>query len=346
MSFPKSTHAAWIPEFEIFNTVKETKQAFDGTVDVFKLYGDLFKKIYDFFANFDKNVNHIVENTLKWIYDTISTWVLCTPEWLISNDWFNEMSFKFTIISILLTAIITLVKILINICKNRKLDEIKTIKRFAIALSVSCLFPRIFEYSIKIVNKLTAAIINMTSDFFNNGADLSISNIILGNIFLNEIALILFLGIYLILCIPIALRAGVRWFEIISLSIISPLALSAYIFDDLKPYFNRWRNALKDRVLSQLVQAIFTLFIGLIIFSTPTPTTFGGLITKLLVIGGGLWKMIFPPAFIASKLDTGKDAVDVYKNSRSNIEKTYRMAKNTKMVQKGLSVARKIIFKV
>lgn len=342
---------SFLPPFEVFDGQTHFKET-DGIFDVFKLYGKIFKKIYDFFYNFDQNVNHIIENVIKWVFEFVSK-IILTPEWLIGNEWFLNINHIFVIISILTTGIIVLIKILINIYKNRELDEKKIVKRFAIALGVSCTFPAIFQYTIKTINNITNGIIHFTSELIGDNIHFAFSDIALGKSFeFNELVIMLFLPIYVGLCIPIGFRAGLRWFQILRLGAVTPLAMSMWVFDDLKHYHTKWWNGLKEKILHQLIHSLYVLFIGLIIFCTPTPTTFGALIAKLLTVAGGLWELVFPPRFIASHLDNGEDVIDRYdkmkrgyKNRRKMVEEyTKNTEQNNKWI-KGLMIARKFILK-
>jgi hypothetical protein len=133
----------------------------------------------------------------------------------------------------------------------------------------------------------------------------------------DTLVIILFDATAISMLIPICLQAGRRWWELLVLCAISPLALSSYCFDRHRHYFDKWLDSVKTHSLSQLVYAVYILLMGIIIFSTQSIQ--GGFITlaiKVLLIIAGLNKLAHPPQFVKRMTDNGSDVIDEYDKTK------------------------------
>jgi hypothetical protein len=205
---------------------------------------------------------------------------------------------------------------------NKKHTDFKTIiKRWAIVAGVSGFLPFAFESGFGFLNKLTDAISKIGSI---NGGNVNgfISGESIG--FFDTLILILFDLSAIALLIPVCLQAGKRWFDIMCLAAISPLALSSWVFDRHKHYFFVWWNKVKSLSLVQLVYAVFILIMGIFVFSTQfIQGGFLTLIIKVLIVIGGLIRMNNPPKFVSSMTGDKSDVFDEYDKGKNSLIDIY-----------------------
>src|SRR5690606_19438467 len=132
--------------------------------------------------------------------------------------------------------------------------------------------------------------------------------------------------------IPVLLQNFRRWFELLVLAVVSPLALSCSVFKAHEHFYHIWLNAIKKKSLTQLVYAIYLVIIGTLMFGTKTPETGLDLLTKLGIMIGGLYSMANLPLFIRSYMD----------NNTTSVENAWKGASNAatfhKYLAKGFSL--------
>jgi hypothetical protein len=205
---------------------------------------------------------------------------------------------------------------------NKKHTDFKTIaRRWLLVASVSGFMPFAFESGFNFINKLSDGISSIGS--FNGGNS---NGLIYGETmgWFDTLVIILFDATAISMLIPIALQAGRRFWDLMCLTVISPLALSAFCFDRHKHYFYKWLECVKLHSLSQLVYAVYILLMGIIIFSTQTLQ--GGFITlviKVLLVIAGLNRLSHPPQFIKKMTDNGSDVFDEYDKTKNTMKDIY-----------------------
>jgi hypothetical protein len=253
---------------------------------------------------------------LTLIYKLLSYIALQTPTFIFDNPVIKNTSLTFSILSISIVTILTIYEAFMQMFRKEHTDLKTIVKRWAVVASVSGFIPFAFEKGFEFLNKLSLAISKIgnfnggSSSGFINSADLGI---------FDTLIVIMFDITAISLLIPFALQAGKRWFSLGVLSAISPLALTARIFDRHRKYFDRWLDEVKELGIVQLVQAVFLLIMGVFIFSTQSIT--GGLfviISKMLLVIGGLHHMINPPRMITALAGRGEDIFDVYDDYKKN----------------------------
>jgi hypothetical protein len=260
---------------------------------------------------------------LTLIYKLLSQIALQTPSFLFNNPVIQNTSLTFSLVSISIVTILTVYEGFMQMFKQDHTPLKTIIKRWVAVSAIGGFLPFMFEQGFKWLNKLSLAIANIgnvnggSSSGFINSADLG---------FFDTLIVIAFDITAISMLIPFALQAGRRWIMLGILFAISPLALSARVFDRHKRYFDRWLDTVKELSIVQLVQAVFLLIMGCFIFSTQAIQ--GGIfimVSKLLLVMGGLHYMINPPSLITS-LAGGKDDVfdvyDEYKKTFNNIKDT------------------------
>ena len=71
--------------------------------------------------------------------------------------------------------------------------------------------------------------------------------------------------------IPTLWKNGRRFFDLLMLALVSPLAMTAWIFDSHRSKFDQWWSNVKELSLVQIYHALFLLVIGWFIDGIPTP---------------------------------------------------------------------------
>jgi hypothetical protein len=203
---------------------------------------------------------------------------------------------------------------------NKKHTNLKTIaKRWAIVAGVSGFVPFLFESGFSYLNKLSDAITKVGIDGGTNGLIYGES---IG--WFDTLIVILFDLTAISMLIPIALQAGRKWWDLLVLCAISPLALSSWCFDRHRHYFDKWIDSVKQHSLSQLVYAVYILLMGIFIFSTQSiQGGFFTLIIKVIICIAGLNRLAHPPNFVKRMTDTGTDVFDEYDKTKATFTDMY-----------------------
>lgn len=317
--------AATIPKGvipQLFGSDKQLKTTDPGFFETWEKIGDTINNIINWFAHFNENISRLSIDFLTHMYELITKVILQTPLILFDNPAVKDANITFSIISILIVTILTMIEgIKRMIPKKRYTDIVKITKRWALVASGMGFAPFVFEKVFWLLNTITQAILKIGSFGIMPN---DISNYMQFTGF-NTLILIAFDLTILAFAIPILLENGRRWFDIFSLSIVTPLALTTWIFDDYRYLFDRWWNNLQQLGLVQLVYAIFVTIMTIFIFATQYITDGDGLFFKLLIIAGGLFRILNPPSIIKPKLDRESNIVDLVKDYK----KTFTTAKNT-----------------
>lgn len=314
----------------------------NGFISKWTQIGKFFLDIINFFINIQDRISHYSIVLLSKLYEFLTDYVLCTPLFIFNNSYLKDTSLTFSIISILIVTILSMIngmKIMIQSKKDKStslLDDIwKTTKRYFLAVTGAGFAPFAFEKSFQLLNILTKQITHIgagtTSDFG------MLSHTIMSGL---DTTLVCAFDIVIIaLLIPIALQTGRRWWDLLCLSSLTPLALTATVFDEYKHYFNIWWRNVKKLAQTQLVVSIYICLMGIFIFGTANIVTGSGLLIKLLIIIGGLFRVANPPSFVKYKLDTGNDIIDTTKETTQTFKHirnlvTFKGVRNLKLYKK------------
>lgn len=275
---------------------------------VFDKLGYLLDKLMDGIAY----LTHIFTNPVDFlatIYETLSKVVLTTPTFIFNNSYIQHTSLTFATVSVTLVTILTVYESIMQVTKQKHTKFKDIVKRY---FTVSCLTgfaPFLFEKGFSFINKLTQSVTMMGGELARGDYKLiqdSMSGLDLIIMFGFDITLIVML-------FPILLQNGRRWWDLMCLAAVSPLAGAAYVFDRHRHYTYSWWNQVKKLSLIQLVYAVFILFLGVFIFGTRSMTGGWEMIFKMLIVAGGMWRMLNPPRIIQSMVSgEGKDVFDMY----------------------------------
>lgn len=284
------------------------------TVDTWERIGRDINDILDWFNHLPENIVQMSINLMAWLYEMITKLVLTTPLWIFKNAWFVDTTMTFSMISVAIVVVLSLIEIIKSMYNHKKIHFTKfsdVLKRLPIATAGAGFAPFLFVSVFNVLNKITHAITEIGRSEIV-GTEVTVYDWTGLNLF----AILGFDIVLIGLIFPIFLHNGVRFFNLMSLGVMTPFALSAWIFDSYRHYFSKWWKNVKHYSLIQLTYAIFICIIGLFIFGTRNiaPTDPQTLILKLCVVCGGLFQLSHPPSFVLSAGDHGKNTWDVGKD--------------------------------
>lgn len=307
-------------------------------IEVWSEIGSKIIDIFQWFGNFHENMAQFSIDLFSQFYYTLTRVVLYTPIYLFNNPYFQDATLTFSGISVFLVSILTMIESIKQMLKKKHTDFKTIMKRYFVAVTASGFAPFIFEKAFILINKITDAVLKIGTAGVQNQ---NIADYLVMSNFNLFILLVFDLAI-LAMMIPIFLQNGRRWFDLLSLSVITPLSLTAWIFDHYKHLHSKWWSQVKHLSLVQLIYAIFVVVMTLFIFGTRNITGGDGLLIKLLIIVGGLWRMLNPPRIVKSSTDVGSDVIDTYNDYKG----TFKKARNNiafKMLEKKLPFFKKKI---
>jgi hypothetical protein len=278
-------------------------------------------KALDWINNLPLSLPKLTTDLLTAIFHFLSKIVLQTPLFIFNNPYLKSTSLTFAIASITIVTVLTVFEAFMQMFKQKHTDFHTIIKRYSIVASISGFMPFAFESSFNFLNKLTQAISKIGIVNGGNASGFIYSETI-G--FFDTLIIALFDLSAIALLIPVCLQAGRRWFDIMCLACVSPIALTSWVFDRHKHYFSAWWSRVKALSLVQLVYAVFILLMGIFIFSTQSIQ--GGIFTlilKLLIVAGALWRLSNPPRFVSHLTGDKSDIFDSYDEGKSTFKDIY-----------------------
>jgi len=281
---------------------------------------------------------------MAWLYELCSDLILKTPLWIFDNEWFQNTTYMFSLLSIGLVSVLTILEGMKRMIpmfnkkgfKQSQPMDIQTImKRWFLVAGASTAVPFAFQKAFQGLNKVSDIISSMGASTMKNVA-------VPMNVGVFEVATLAIFDIVLIsTIIPVLWKNGRRFFDLMVLGITSPLALTAWIFDSYRHYYTEWWKNVKHLSLVQVYYSLFLLVLGWFMFGVSTPVQFTGFLVKLLVIIGGFGRMISPPKIIAKHLDHGKglDEVLPVKGTAKKVASNYVQSKT--MIGKPIKLVKK-----
>lgn len=299
-----------------------------------------FNEITIWFNDIHQHVAEASVNLISYIYEILTKIILHTPLFIFNNSYIKNTSLTLAMVSITLVTILTIFESIMQISKQRHTKFIDVLKRYPIAIGITGFAPFLFETGFKVINKLSSAITQIGGAINRNGAMVMEAP----TSTLDVIIMLIFDGMLLGLLIPIFLQNGRRWFDLLTLSVISPLALTAYCFDRHRHHFDRWWDQVKKLSLVQIVYSVFIMLMGVFIYGTRFMTGgfFEVLVFKQLVVLGALYRLGNPPNFVKRLTDNGGDVVGMGTNFFNTFRRTYdtltfKNLKPLNLIKKGIS---------
>lgn len=302
---------------ELENSYEFIKSLIIGSKEIFEAIGNAIVWL----IHLPENIHQYSIDLLTYVFELLTRIVLQTPAFLFDNVYFKDATLTFTLISIGIVTILSMIESIKQMLRLRHTDFKKIMKRYAAVVAILGFTPILFKSGFELLNKITRTVLQIGTTALkpeNMTEYLTLSNF-------NTLTLIVFDLMILAMMIPLLLQNGRRWFDILTSAIITPLSLTAWIFDDYRHLFHKWWDNLKKLSLTQLVYAIYIVIISLFIFGTRYITDTDGLLVKMLIILGGMWRLLNPPSFVLSMTDKGKDVIEM----ADDIKKTTIKAKDT-----------------
>ncbi|WP_140450378.1 hypothetical protein [Priestia megaterium] len=241
---------------------------------------------------------------LAWIYKTTSSVILYTPLMLFNNQYFKDTTGIFMTISAGLVVILTIFEGIKRMCKKDSTGLKEIGVRVPVATIIAGAAPWLFKKTFQMLNYVSSIFINLSHKQMTNIKE----NPLVMWDGLNTLALFGFDIVLLFMMFGVFMQNARRWFDIICLGALTPVALTAWIFKDHRHHFDTWYSNVKDLSFVHLYYAIFLFIIGMIMFGTPMyslvtmPTAF---LAKFLIIIGGLYRLKQPPKIFSSKVENG-----------------------------------------
>lgn len=285
-----------------------------------------FQEGIQWIKDFPQNLPQYSAELFSQIYELITKIILQTPTFLFDNHYFQEATLTFSVVSISIVTLLTMIESIKKMLRQKHTDFKQILKRYALVVPTIGFAPFLFEKGFDLLNKFTEAILKIGSAGMTS---VEMADFMVLNGFNTGVLIVFDLAI-LALCIPIFFQNGRRWFDILTLTILTPLSLTAWIFDNYRHLHQKWWSSLKKLSLTQLVYAVYIVILTLFILGTSQIQNGEALLVKMLIISGGLWRMLNPPHFVLSMVDEGKDVFEMF----GNFKKTFMTAKDTITLKK------------
>lgn len=238
--------------------------------------------------------------------------VLETPILLFDNPVIQDKMLVFSGVSILLVTVFTAISGIKQMLLKRH-TPLKTIMtRFFAAVTISGFAPAIFKGVFSFLNFISKQLCSLTDKTINVHSIINNNSDAFGLVALTGFDLV-----SIALLIPILLKTAKRWFDLLCLSAVTPLAMAASVFDETRHFFHSWLDGIINRGQTQLVYAFFLFIMSVFIFGTVGITSTYGILVRFLILIGGLMELANPPGFV-TKLASNDQSLSEYWNSMKN----------------------------
>lgn len=310
---------------------------------------DKFNATMDWFKEFPQHVYDFSIDVFAFIFKMLMLVGLQTPSFIFNGSYTHGTTIVFSIISISIIILLTIfestMQMISKVAKTKYTDFSTIMRRLPVAIGVAGFTPFLFEKGFQFINKLTRGIISAGGNLFQNN---NIDNLIsLSGVDL--LGMILFDVVALGLIIPILLQGGRRWWDLFILSSVSPLALTAWMFDRHRHLHTQWWNEIKRLSVVQLVFATFITLMGVFLYGARFMSA-DQWVYKILIMLGALYRLANPPSFVKSYARGEQDInglFDSYKKTAKGIYGTVTLKNFTPLnyyrSQKALNASRKAL---
>jgi hypothetical protein len=332
--------------FTLFAQIAEAKEKEPTMWDNAKTFFDNMEKFFKWYAGIFEWLKHLPTHILdgsiqllSWLYELVADFMLGVPTELFSSNWFNTASYVFAGIGFLTTLILPklegLRQIVLPFSRKQSstfMDWKTLLRRLPVAVIGAGLAPKAFEMVFTLLDKFTSTIIHAGRDQIM----MATTHVDITNFgWLDGLAIIGFDIAFLVKMYPLFLQLASRYFNLLSLGALTPLALSAWVYDEHRGWYEEWLDSLKAIILSMIWYAFFLTIMGVLIVGIGGVTTFKGLFIKLLIIIGCINTMTNPPHILRKYTDSGKDVSDMLKQFKDTITlQNVRQSKSYKFVKK------------
>ncbi|MCB5367011.1 hypothetical protein LIP24_10225 [Collinsella aerofaciens] len=311
---------------------------------------DHINHLMNWFHNLPQEIAEMSTRLMAWLYQLCAELIMKTPIWVFNNQWFSNTTLLFSMLSLGLVTTLTVIESIKRMASGLKyqkgfnvpkaMDFSVIAKRWFIVAGLITTVPWLFQKAFQGLNYLSELLIKMGADTMKAVA-FSETMAPLDVLTLAAFDLVLISSI-----VPVLWQNGKRFFDLIILGVITPLALTAWIFDPYRHLFKQWWSQLKHLSLVQVYHALFLLVLGWFIFGVTTPTTASGIIIKILIVIGGFARMVSPPRIVSKHLGDGKDLGEVTGGVNDVVNKTKKNFETSKaMLGKPVNLIKKAMGK-
>lgn len=312
---PQSTYQWWkniAPSFQnpfqdLQNKVTALQDNMTVLQDNMTTFFTTMNTVITFFKDMKVNIIFYTDTLLGKLYEWM-IYLLQTPLFLFNSTNIRDISLIFGEYSLLIVTFLTIITGIKRMMQAKHTDFKKLLTRYFYAIIGAGTAPVLFENAFRLINTITRAVGQMGGKVARDHIDLS-TTVTETATWLNVAGLAAFDIVLIAMLIPVLMQQARRFFDLLVLSSITPLALSAWIFDEHRHYFKTWWNAVKKLSLTPIIYAVFVCMMGLLIFGT-TATTWSGLFIKLVLLAGGLHRMNNVPNFLRREMDSNKKDIE------------------------------------
>lgn len=257
------------------------------------------------------------------MYQLMVNTILYTPEVLVTNPETQRLWWIFVGVAMSVMSILTVIEGIRIVLGWSKANVMSMLGRTAVAFGALAFLLPGMTYGIHYLNKLVAWFMEIAHHgmepnvYFSSMIGATVGGI-------DILASVIFFVLLLIYMFQILLYYGRRWFDIIVMAVISPLAFMSSIFDSTRHYFQKWLTHTTQLYMVQVVHAVYLTVIGLIVLAPATITGIDVGFIRILLLIGALWRMSKPPAFVQSMSGSP--------DSRSMVRDVYRQIRRVKRI--------------
>lgn len=257
---------------------------------------ETFSSIIDWFKKLPENITTLTTEFTSNMYELVTTLILKTPLWIFDNVWFEQTTYKFSLIAVGVVSTMTLVEGIKRKLKKKHMNLKDIGKRWFIVAGLSTAVPFMFYHSFKFINLVSDLIISANKDMIAN-PDMAVLEVF-------DILVMLCFNVVLAgITVPVLLKNAKRFWDILMLGLLSPLAGVAWIFDSWRHWFSQWWSNLKRLSLVQIIYAFYLLVIGTFLFGANiVPGDLNSAIMKSLIVIGGFMGLLNPPNIVGRLL--------------------------------------------
>ena len=278
------------------NNMKEFFEKWD-------VLADMLNSTVNFFSHLPETIAQLSVNLLAKLYELLMI-LIQTPLFIFDNPYLRDATMTFSFVAMGIVTVLTMVEAMKKITLKQHTDFSTILKRYGCAVVGTGFAPFLFKQSFSLINWVTESITKIGSVGMRSEGMMSYTKLS----GFDTTVLVGFDVMLIALVVPILLQNARRFFDLTFLSVMTPFALTCYVFDDYKYLFSKWWHRIKHLATIQLVFAIFICIMGLIIFGIPA-TSGGSFLVKLLIIAGGFFRLANPPTLVKQRIDLGEESL-------------------------------------
>lgn len=249
-----------------------------------------------------------------WILSDVMVYILYTPFEFFKTEVAISILIKVGIFSSGFVTLLAMIEGFKRMLSVSYTPMMQVFARYPLALFVSAFAPVLFYYAGLWTNEIVKLVGRMASISLEGSQDFaSVIESLDYHIFESFVTFFLMI-IMIFFFFRLLLFHAARWFGLLFNMMMTPVAMTAYMF---KPYENVASEWFKDTLSKFLVVIAHSFFLSLIMLILYSPQiglpdstggSFGNTLVRLLMSIGGLGMMLSPPKWIRSWMNNGNEA--------------------------------------